>query len=383
VDGARWVLGPFGGGLGLGGPAFLAILCLAFLAYLVVVARADELPRRGLVWGIAAAIVLFALAPPLLSLDVFSYISYGRLQLEGLNPYESAPADLPGDEAAGRVEDYRHAVSVYGPLFSAVSAPLAALGVPAALWVTKALVGLGALALVALTGRLAAARGVDPNRALALVGLNPILLVHGVGGAHNDVFLALAVVGAVALAQGAREALAGAALALGAAVKAVGALPLPFALAGADGPRGRRATAIRLALGAAVAGLALGAGALALYGPEALESLSVLGRSQDKVSHWSVPRVISGVGLDLDLVRAALAGACAFALLALLRWCWRGGDWVRASGWATLAVLAASAYVTPWYVLWALPLAALGRDRALVAATLAFTALQLRPSIPL
>jgi hypothetical protein len=379
----RWLLGPFGDGLGLDGPAFLALLAFAFLTYLVVTARATAYGRRALTVGIAAAIALFALAPPLLSLDVFSYISYGRLQLEGMNPYESAPADLPGDEAARRVEDYRGAVSVYGPLFSAASAPLAALGVPAALWLLKALAALAALALVLLVGRLAAARGLEPKRALALVGLNPILLVHGVGGAHNDVFVALAVVGAVALALGAREALAGAALALGAAVKAVGALPLPFALAGAGGPRGRAAAAARLAAGAAATALVLGAGALALYGPAALESLGVLGRSQDTVSYWSVPALISRAGLEIDLVRAVLAGACALALLGLLRWCWRGGDWVRAAGWATLAVLAASAYLTPWYVLWALPLAALSRDRALVAATLVFTAFQLRPSIPL
>jgi hypothetical protein len=37
-------------------------------------------------------------------------------------------------------------------------------------------------------------------------------------------------------------------------------------------------------------------------------------------------------------------------------------------------MLATSAWLMPWYVTWVLPLAALGRDRRLVAATLALCA---------
>ena len=45
------------------------------------------------------------LAPPLLSLDVFSYISYARLGAgEGLNPYDAVPADLVGDPTRGRLD---------------------------------------------------------------------------------------------------------------------------------------------------------------------------------------------------------------------------------------------------------------------------------------
>ncbi len=61
----------------------------------------------------------FAIAPPLLSLDVFSYLSYARLDaLGGLNPYEAVPGDLPGDAALPYVLDNRDVVSAYGPLFS-------------------------------------------------------------------------------------------------------------------------------------------------------------------------------------------------------------------------------------------------------------------------
>ena len=61
----------------------------------------------------------------------------GSAPSDGLNPYDSAPADIPDDPAGSRVEDYRFAVSVYGPLFTLATYPLGLVGVPAALWVLK------------------------------------------------------------------------------------------------------------------------------------------------------------------------------------------------------------------------------------------------------
>jgi hypothetical protein len=50
----------------------------------------------------------------------------------------------------------------------------------------------------------------------------------------------------------------------------------------------------------------------------------------------------------------------------------RGADWVTCAGWATLGALVSSAWLTPWYVVWVLPLAALAPGRRLRAAALAF-----------
>ena len=64
------------------------------------------------------------------------------------------------------------------------------------------------LALAALVARLAPARGVDPLRAAAFVGLNPLVLVHVVGGPHNDgaaMLLAMLGVGATLGRRGARR----------------------------------------------------------------------------------------------------------------------------------------------------------------------------------
>ncbi|MBA2343382.1 MAG: hypothetical protein H0V85_08000, partial [Thermoleophilaceae bacterium] len=93
-----WLLGPLrfagaGGADGpLAGPLFYAGLWLSLGLYVVVLVRAREIPRRWAIGVIAALTGLFALAPPLLSQDVFSYIAYARLGVEeGLNPYSHAP----------------------------------------------------------------------------------------------------------------------------------------------------------------------------------------------------------------------------------------------------------------------------------------------------
>ena len=69
--------------------------------------------------------------------------------------------------------------------------------------------------------------------------------------------------------------------------------------------------------------------------------------------------------------------------LAFGRWVLRGGDWVRAAAWASLGLLLASAWLLPWYIIWALPFAALSRDNPLITAVLALTALQLAARMPL
>jgi alpha-1,6-mannosyltransferase len=372
-----WLGGVFGGGLGIDGDSFLWLERAALLAYALVVACAGALSRRLLWSGIAFCVAALTLAPPLLSLDVFSYVSYARLEgLHGLNPYEHAPAAVPGDEALAFVEDWRDSVSVYGPLFTILTAPLAHVGVGAAVWSLKAVAGASVLATAWLAGRVAEGRGASPAAAAALVALNPLVLVHVVGGAHNDALMALLMTAALAALLAAREALGGAGLVGAAGVKASALLLAPFALLGAE----RRG---RLVAGFA-AGAALLAGlGLAVFGSSVDEALKVVGQNQSITSRASVPGTLSReLGLDLEAVRTAMLVALAVALAGLLAWTARGADWVRAAGWGALALLCATSYLTPWYVIWILPLAAVSRDRGLIAAAIALSAFLLRHQVP-
>ena len=51
----------------------------------------------------------------------------------------------------------------------------------------------------------------------------------------------------------------------------------------------------------------------------------------------------------------------------------RHGDWLTRAGWATFALIASLAWVMPWYVIWLLPLAALGSSDRLRRVALALT----------
>jgi hypothetical protein len=351
-------------------------------------------PRIGPrpVWAAIAVLVgIFALAPVLLSHDVHSYVDYARLgAVHGLNPYEQAPDAAPSDPAFADVE-WTGATSAYGPLFTLATYPLAWLPVGLAVAVLKAAAAASVLGLALLVARLAPARGVDPLRAAAFVALNPLVLVHVVGGAHNDgPAMLFAMLGVAGVLLGG-EAGAGGAFVAAFAIKAPAAFAAPFALvARARPPVGRKpgnrriGGVGRLVLGALLALALISLAAWPAFGLHWLDALGLAGESQGRSSHMSVPVTLARlIGLDHDLVRIAALYIYGALVALLLAWTWRGGDWVRAAAWAGLGLLFATAWLLPWYLVWALPLAALSRDRPLQLLALALTAFQLGTRIPI
>jgi hypothetical protein len=359
----------------------------------VVVATAPRLGRQ-VVWGtILALVAAFALAPVLLSHDVYSYVDYARLGLRhGLDPYVHPPLAAPRDPAFSHVT-WTEATSAYGPLFTLLTYPLAWLPVSAAVAVLKAVAAASVLALALLTARVAAWRGADPLRAAAFVGLNPLVLVHVVGGAHNDGLTMLLAMLAVAAILNGRELSGGAALVAAIATKLSAAFVAPFALVGtatspATGLKPPYASGFRpagrLLLGGLGAGLAVGLAAYLAFGWDWLHGFGLAGENQSRTSHLSIPITVARLtGLDPDGVRLAAAILFAALVALLLAWTWRGGDWVRAAAWAGFGLLLATAWLLPWYLIWPLPLAAVSRDRSLQLLTLSLTAYQLGARIPL
>jgi alpha-1,6-mannosyltransferase len=330
--------------------------------------------------------VLFLLAPPLLSQDVFSYIAYARLGVtHSLDPYTHAPIDIVGDPVfpfAGSQD----AESVYGPAFTLLTYPLANLSLGAALWILKIIAALASLGIVALVWRGAQLLGRDPVLPALVVGLNPLVLVHAVGGAHNETLVVLFTVAGVVAFLAGRPAGGAAIATAGAAFKASAGLVVPYLVAAAR-PRWRRAL---LAAVATVLGIVVLA--FVGFGTHALDALSQLSSNQGRSSRWSFPykvaqllgAVLPGDRTDYrDAVRAAFGLAFAGVFVLTLVRAWRGADPIRMAAWATLVILVASAWLVPWYVLWLLPLAALAGDRRLWWATLALCAWMLPITIPL
>jgi alpha-1,6-mannosyltransferase len=348
-----------------------------FAGYLGLLAAAPRLGRR-LVWAtILLLVAAFAFAPVLLSHDVYSYVDYARLGVRhGLDPYVHPPLAAPADPAYAEVT-WTEATSAYGPLFTLLTYPLAWLPVGLAVAVLKAVAALSVLGVAAVVSRLAAQRGLDPLRAAAFVALNPLVLVHVVGGAHNDGLTMLLATLSVAALLGARETTGGAALLAAIATKASAAFLAPFALLGAE----RRG---RFLAGAAGAALLVAAAAWIAFGWDWLGGFGLAGENQSRTSYMSIPVTTARLtGLDPDAVRLGAGLLFAAAVAYLLVWTWRGGDWVRAAAWCAFALLLATSWLLPWYLIWPLPLAAISRDRPLQLLTLALTAYQLGARIPL
>ena len=332
----------------------------------------------------------FALAPVLFSHDIYSYVDYARLGVvHGLDPYIHPPAAAAADAAYADVT-WIDATSAYGPLFTLATYPLAWLPVGVAVAILKAAAALSVLGIAALVARLAPARGVDPLPAAAFVALNPVVLLQVVGGGHNDALAMLVATIGVAAVLSAREASGGAAFAAAFAIKGPAAIAAPFALLGML-PRGRKVDSEStfrplggFLLGAAVAALAIAIAAYAAFGWNWLDAIGLAGKSQSRTSHMSIPATFARLsGLSPTAVRAAaLALYAAFFIYLLVR-TWRGDDWLRAAAWASLGLLLATAWLLPWYLIWALPLVALSRDRPLQVLTLALTAFQLFARVPL
>jgi len=397
-----------GAGERLGFRVFLIALLSYTAAYAGLLALARTLSSRWAIALVAALSLIVFAGPILLSTDVFSYIAYARMGVvHGVNPYLHGPQAIVSDPVYHYVgKDWKLVATANGPLYTLISYPLGLLGVLGAVWGMKLMALLAAAGTLALTWRCAPARGLDRRFALLAVGANPLWVIYALGGAHNDlvmIFLTMLAVALMLVGTGAlwrrgslvagddgranvtgddgganaagtgagagrtrNEAGAGAAIMAGTLVKATGFVALPFLLVA------RR----RLAplLGAAGVAVAVALVAYLVFGIHGIDIVAALNRDSAFVSTDSFPTEIAhlfgkpGVfPVDHDLLKALLVAI----VLHLLWRTWRGYDWVAASGWTFLAIAVTSTWLLAWYTLWSLPLAAVSRDRRLLAATLA------------
>jgi alpha-1,6-mannosyltransferase len=380
-----WMAGPLEGlGMNIGSGAFQTLTLIMCASYLLVLACSRALPLGALAAAIVAAHVILLLGPPLISQDVFGYLGFARLgALHGLDPYTHVAAQAAGDEVFWFVGwPYKH--SPYGPLFTLASYATAPLGLAGGLWAFKAVAVASSLAAIALVARAAGELGHSRRWAAAFVGLNPVLLVLAVGGAHNDTLLVMVLAAALVLTAGAspRFRTAAATLAVGVGIKVTAGLVLAFLVLAPQRWRERRQVA-----GAAVLSLlALGAVGLIGFGSHALGFLNAVGEQQQLVAVHSVPAETArlfGLHGTPDWWRNLYAGLFALVLVYSLWRTARGTDWRVAAGWATLALLLSTAWLLPWYAIWVLPLAAVSGDRRLRAATLLFCAYAVLIHLPL
>jgi hypothetical protein len=437
----HWMTGPLGGLL----PGFTrssTTLKYLFsgaivLMYVCYAAGLRYIPRLRARWAIATVLaihLIFFLSPPLALTDLFNYVNYGRMEVvHHLNPYTTIPILEPHNDPSYDLSNWHQLLSPYGPLFTILTFVVVPLGVAGTFWVLKGLLALASLGTILLVWKCARLLGRDPVAAIVLVGLNPIVLVWGLGGDHNDFLMVFFIVLGFYLLlrtrerDRRREADRGAGLGPGAATganageiasppveapptsaasatSATSAAPIPlraklreWALPLstpeiAAGAAFVTATAIKasggvlipvvlagllrtprrltqVVIGMAVATVIVAIASLIAFGLH-IPDLSTQSRL---VTNVSVPNLIGlalGQGGETETLHTLLSGALVVSVLLCCVQAWRRRASVTAAGWASVALLVTLSWVLPWYVLWVLPMAALSRSRRLRATAL-------------
>jgi len=426
----HWMAGPLGGLLpGLTrSPTrlkylFTGALVVMYASYLLALKYVPLLRARWAIGAVLAVHASFFLAPPLALTDVFNYVNYGRMEVvHHLNPYTTIPILEPHGDPSYYLSNWHQLLSPYGPLFTLMTFALVPLGVAASFWAIKLILGAVSLATIFLVWRCARLLGRDPLAAIVLVGLNPIVVVWGMGGDHNDFLMVFLIVlgfylllrsgvwvagdqQATACRQEAEDQHmaedpqaavdppmnqpadregwrgsvlgwlwplaplqvgAGMAFVTAAAIKASGAVLIPVVLAALL--RAPRRVA-QVLIGMLLAGAAVAAASLIAFGLH-VPDLSTQSRLVTDVSVPNLLGLAIGNGGETETLRAVLSGVLILTVLLCCLLAWRRRDAVTASGWVTVALLVTLGWVLPWYVLWLLPLAALSGSRRLRTTTL-------------
>jgi alpha-1,6-mannosyltransferase len=412
------------------GPVTLTVLSILVVAVLIgafcVAAREAWRGRLSLRVALAAVGLSLALsiaAPLLLSRDVYSYAAYGRtLSVHHANPYDVVPSAFPADPFTPVVSrEWFDTRSVYGPAFTLASGAIArgwARSPGATIAAFKVLSAAAALVAVAFAAGIA--RRARPGRealAVTLLGLNPVVIVHTVGGGHNDVLVAALLAAALFLGLavldpstseeeeegrptvrpvGARALGTTALIVVAAAVKVVALLPLLAWLwvVGRLVPRRARGRALAVHV-AVAAGLSAALAAPVFAGWRSVTALANLASRQGWASGarlvargaQAIGRTIGGS--DLATALGTIVYGAFLALFVLLLWRVLAAPGPVSSAylwdsWGSSLLLFALAapYLLPWYSVWFVPFLALMSDRRLVLAGLAVAGLLTVTGIP-
>jgi hypothetical protein len=406
----------------------LALAAIVLLFFLVVAQARRGRVRSGVVLAAVALSLAFSVAaPPMLSRDVYSYAAYGRIYaVHHANPYVRLPSDFPADPfvrvASPAWIDTR---AVYGPGFVLASAGVARAASRSpglSILIFKLLAGVGAAlatGLVAVAARSAPPMGVQPGEgargdaAAAAVGLNPVIVIHTVGGGHNDALIAACLAGALVLGlrwmKGEslpRRAVGPVPLAVTALLTLAGLIKVVlfpvlliwlWHLLRSTAP-GRRMTGVMVHVVEAAALSVAFAGPF-LNSARAFTSLVTL----TSVEGWASParlvargaravgRVIGGPVTADVLDKVVVLGFLAVFAAVFIRFFRRQAQGGRsqtgdglASAWAvgTLGFALAIPYLLPWYAAWFLPFVALMTDTGIWTMGLAAAGLLALTGVP-
>lgn len=335
---------------------------------------------RAVSWIWAAP---FMLAAPLASRDLWAYAAQSAVLHNGLDPYRYGPSAAPGPYLAQVAVFYRGTPSPYGPLWlQAGSWIVQSSGdhILRGVLLFRLLAVLGFLLVTLTVPRLCRAGGGSPAGAAFLFCLNPLVLVIGLGGGHNDLLMVgLTAVGlwlaagpghpVVSLGLAAAVTTAAVAVKLPAIV-ALAFLPLVWSAHASAAQRYRRRLQTTVAAAIVVALVAAGVAAMITVSTGLSDGWVPKVNGAVAGASWlSVPvgmallvnyqrggrnGALTAITTHAETIAGRAALAVSAVVLAILWWTARRRPPLPWLALALLVALLFSTTILPWYVSWPL-----------------------------
>jgi alpha-1,6-mannosyltransferase len=338
---------------------------------------------KKMMWVFALWSLPMLVIAPLFSRD--SYAAQGEMVSHHMNPYLYGPFELGNNAYTAPVDQlWGNAPAPYGPLFLQLDGFFARITFHnelATIVLLRLLSVVGVLLIAACVPRLARLYHRDGAELFTLMVLNPVTLLHLIGGAHNDALMLGLLVAGLTAAKEKRPIVGILLCALATSIKAPAALGILYIGWSWLGPQASTRDRIRPVV---TAGL-MGAGVLGFFSYVSGLGwgwVSILG-TPGAVRSWTAPTTSValaftgiahfahvGVGLGGVLSVARFFGLLAAGIAGV--WLLLNSDRIgtlKALGITLLLFVALGPVVQPWYLSWGLILlapVALGRLRSLI-----------------
>lgn len=379
LEGTPLVAMRFGHGYDLAVLAVYAGLGLVLWGWVLlgrdVIAR--RVAGRGVLLTALAWIGPMLVSPPLFTRDPYSYLAYGTMPLRGFDPYDGGPNQMLGPIAQNVHWFWTDTPAPYGPLFILVAKGVAAITgenmVLGVILMRLAMLPGLVLFLVAVPGLVRHLGGRVPV-ALWLAVANPVMVLHLIGGPHNDLLLVgLLTSGTLLVLNG--HHVPGIALTTAAmAVKATAGFALPFLvlvwaarLTGSERSRIVRAAATGIGVflvvftGISVAAR-VGIGWLpALNAPSNIVNWLSLPTGIGELLAGVTGMFVHGLSSTPFVTVTRILGIVVFFWIAVKQWLKSrdgGPEAVRRAGVVLLLFALLSPATLPWYYAWGMVLLA-------------------------
>ena len=176
-------------------------------------------------------LVPLLLSVPVFSRDTYSYLAQGALLRDGFDPYLVGPVDNPNSLLDNVSPIWTTTTAPYGPAFILVAKFITMLvgnDVVAGTMLLRLCMLPGLALLIWAAPRIARHVGANGAAALWICVLNPLVIIHLMGGVHNEMLMVGLMMAGIALTFNGRHLWGVGLIAVAVAVKATAGLALPF-----------------------------------------------------------------------------------------------------------------------------------------------------------